>query len=323
MQPPTPAPLGGNASSSGGSGTLPPGTQIGRFQVRQLLGQGGMGAVYLAWDPVLERKVALKAIRLGQDGKVAGTSRFRREALALAQLNHPHVCQVHDWVEARGSAFIAMEFVEGETLAVRAPGMDLRSKLEALRSIARALDAAHAKGIVHRDLKPSNVMIDATGQVKVLDFGLARLVNAVSAGSEAPTGNGPNLTLLGDPEDGAATVAGPPAFATGDQTSLGFPLGSMSQPSHWGELTEVGNFVGSPTYASPEQMGGKRAGPASDVFSLGVVAWELLLGDHPFPGEGRARMTATIEGEPKSLRGRKLHWRLAALLRAMLHREAD
>ncbi|HJV49229.1 MAG TPA: protein kinase [Geothrix sp.] len=305
-----------------GSGVLAPGTEIGRFQIRTLLGQGGMGAVYLAWDPVLERKVALKSIRLGEDGKAASTGRFRREAMALAQLNHRHVCQVHDWVESGGSAYIAMEFVEGETLAAAAPKMDLRQKLQALRAIAYALEAAHAKGIVHRDLKPSNVMIDGAGQIKVLDFGLARLVDSASAKGDLPTGKDvPNLSLLALPA-GGATLSTSAAFGDGDKTSQGAADQPPSFVSSWGEMTEVGVFMGSPIYASPEQMGGKRVGPPSDVFSLGVVAWELLLGDHPFPGEGRARMTATVQGELKSLRGRKLPRRLVALLRGMLRGEA-
>ncbi len=306
-----------------GRDKLAPGTGVGRFQVRSLLGQGGMGAVYLAWDPVLERKVALKAIRLGQAGEVASTARFRREAMALAQLNHRNVCQVHDWVEAGGSAYIAMEFVEGETLSARAPSMDLRQKLEALRSIAHALEAAHAKGIVHRDLKPSNVMLDAGGEVKVLDFGLARLVDSASDPSAVSTDNVPHLSGIPDPARGDFTQAETAAFRADAQTSLGPEPGSPSQPSSWGEMTEVGTFMGSPTYASPEQMRGKRVGPPSDVFSLGVVAWELLLGDQPFPGEGQARMAATIAGDLQPLRGRKLPRRVVGLLRAMLHREAD
>ncbi|MBP7617741.1 MAG: protein kinase [Geothrix sp.] len=306
-----------------GRDKLAPGTGVGRFQVRSLLGQGGMGAVYLAWDPVLERKVALKAIRLGQAGEVASTARFRREAMALAQLNHRNVCQVHDWVEAGGSAYIAMEFVEGETLSARAPSMDLQQKLEALRSIAHALEAAHAKGIVHRDLKPSNVMLDAGGEVKVLDFGLARLVDSASDPSAVSTDNVPNLSGIPDPALGDFTQAETAAFRADAQTSLGSEPGSPSQPSSWGEMTEVGTFMGSPTYASPEQMRGKRVGPPSDVFSLGVVAWALLLGDQPFPGEGQARMAATIAGDLQPLRGRKLPRRVVGLLRAMLHREAD
>jgi len=301
---------------------LAPGTGIGRFQVRSLLGQGGMGAVYLAWDPVLERKVALKAIRLGQAGEVASTARFRREAMALAQLNHRNVCQVHDWVEAGGSAYIAMEFVEGETLSAKGSRMDLRQKLEALRSIAHALEAAHAKGIVHRDLKPSNVMLDASGEVKVLDFGLARLVDSAADPGAVSTDNVPNLSGIADEAQGDFTQAETAAFCPDAQTRLGSAPGSPSQPSSWGDMTEVGTFMGSPTYASPEQMRGKRVGPPSDVFSLGVVAWELLLGDQPFPGEGQARMAATIAGELQSLRGRKLPRRVAGLLRAMLHPEA-
>ncbi len=304
-----------------GAEKLAPGTEIGRFQIRRLLGQGGMGAVYLAWDPVLERKVALKAIRLGQDGQVASQGRFRREAMALAQLNHPNVCQVHDWVEARGSAFIAMEFIEGETLTTLASSMDLHHKLKALRDIAKALEAAHAKNIVHRDLKPSNVMIDAAGQVKVLDFGLARLVDASYADSQVSTDAVPNLSLLAAQQEAGVTQVGPSPEAR-ELTQLGSPTPSAGSPSIWGELTEMGTFMGSPTYASPEQMKGKRVGPPSDIFSLGVLAWEFLLGDHPFPGEGRERMTATAEGALKSLRGRKLPRRVGALLRAMLQKEA-
>jgi tetratricopeptide (TPR) repeat protein/tRNA A-37 threonylcarbamoyl transferase component Bud32 len=296
---------------------LAPGKLVGRFQVESLLGQGGMGAVYLAWDPVLERRIALKSIRLGKDGQAATAERFRREAMALAQLNHRHVCQVHDWVEARGNAYIAMEFVAGETLAKVAPGLDLRQKLEALGSIAQALEAAHAKGIVHRDLKPGNVMVDVQGQVKVLDFGLARLVDVAEAPEGAATGETACLPGL-EEKAGEGLTRG--AFPASDQeeVTVPTPFRSSSPLSGWEEMTEAGVFMGSPTYASPEQMSGRRVGPASDVFSLGVVAWELLLGDHPFPGEGRARMEATLAGKRNSLRGRRLSRPLKALLRAML-----
>jgi serine/threonine protein kinase/tetratricopeptide (TPR) repeat protein len=294
---------------------------VGRFQVEALLGQGGMGAVYLAWDPVLERRVALKSIQLGKDGHAATPERFRREAMALAQLNHRHVCQVHDWVEARGSAYIAMEYIEGETLLNVAKGKDLRHKLLILAAIAQALTAAHAKGIVHRDLKPGNVMVDAHGQVKVLDFGLARLVDATEAQGDMATGNVPNLSSLEANAEGGPTLMASIASEQGEQTSHASRQSSLSH-SGWGEMTEAGVFMGSPTYASPEQMCGKRVGPPSDVFSLGVVAWELLLGEHPFPGEGRARMEATLAHELKSLRGRSLPRPLKKLLQAMLHLDA-
>ncbi|GLH67958.1 hypothetical protein GETHED_23220 [Geothrix edaphica] len=321
MQPAAPASPDPGSPGPSGAGVLAAGTRIGRFQVQALLGQGGMGAVYLAWDPVLERQVALKAIHLGEDGKAAAKVRFRREAKALAQLNHRNVCQVHDWVEAEGSAYIAMEFIEGATLSEVAKTLDLRRKLQVLRSIAHALEAAHAKGIVHRDLKPSNVMVDASGQIKVLDFGLARLVDATMAAGDDPTGNAPNLAGMPEPAGAGLTVAESVPPVAEERTSVG--SGSPSPgPSSWGEMTEAGVFMGSPTYASPEQMRGKRVGPPSDVFSLGVVGWELLLGDYPFPGEGRERMAATIKGELKPLRGRGLPRRLGVLLRAMLHRDA-
>jgi len=314
--PPPAIPSG--AQPPGGPGGLAPGAMVGRFQVESLLGQGGMGAVYLAWDPVLERRVALKALRLGPMAEQASLGRFRREAMALAQLNHRHVCQVHDWVESEGRAYIAMEFIEGETLAKVGPGLDLRLKLQILRAIAQALEAAHAKGIVHRDLKPGNLMLDAQGQVKVLDFGLARLVDAANLQGDEATGSTPNLRSLEAAAGAGETCVALPDPAEGSQGSL--------QPSpsqgRWGDLTEAGIFMGSPTYASPEQMRGKRVGPPSDVFSLGVVAWELLLGDHPFPGEDRARMTATLEGHLKPLGGRRLSRPLKALLRAMLDNRA-
>jgi tetratricopeptide (TPR) repeat protein/tRNA A-37 threonylcarbamoyl transferase component Bud32 len=280
-----------------------------------------MGAVYLAWDPVLERRVALKSIQLGKDGHAAATERFRREAMALAQLNHRHVCQVHDWVEAEGSAYIAMEYIEGETLSKVAKGMDLRHKQLALVAIAQALAAAHAKGIVHRDLKPGNVMVDVHGQVKVLDFGLARLMDSAEAQGETVTGNAPNLSSLEENAGDGPTLVASAALEQEEQTSHA-SLRPSASLSRWGEMTEAGIFMGSPTYASPEQMCGKRVGPPSDVFSLGVVAWELLLGDHPFPGEGRARMEATLANELKPLRGRRLSRSLKALLRAMLHLDA-
>ena len=324
MTPPpmTPAPTDAEGTREPGSGVLVPGKMVGRFQVESLLGQGGMGAVYLAWDPVLERRVALKSIRLGKDGEAATTERFRREAMALAQLNHQHVCQVHDWVEARGGAFIAMEYIEGETLAKAAPSLDLRQKLVALDAIAQALAAAHAKGIVHRDLKPGNVMVDAQGQVKVLDFGLARLVDSALEQGDVATRTTPYLPHLTEGAGDDPTLL---AAITPDEEgkTSHASLRASSSLSGWGEMTEAGIFMGSPTYASPEQMRGNRVGPPSDVFSLGVVAWELLLGDHPFPGEGRARMAATIEGELKPLRGRRLSRPLKTLLRSMLRTDAS
>ncbi len=316
MPPPPPDTPSVGSREDPGPGTLAPDTQIGRFRVQNLLGQGGMGAVYQAWDPVLERKVALKAIRLGGDEAEEAMARFRREAMALAQLNHPNVCQVHDWVEARGSAYIAMEFIEGDTLAAASAGMDFRQKLRVLRSIARALEAAHAKGIVHRDLKPGNVMVDGRGRVKVLDFGLARLVDAAQAPDESFTGNVPCLPQLPEATGDEPTLA-PPGRGLGSSAG-----GGSSPGTSWFDMTRIGVFMGTPSHASPEQIAGQRVGPSSDIFSLGLVAWELLGGEAPFPGQGRERLEAILRGKLNPLKAR-LPRRITGLLRAMLHRDPE
>ncbi len=300
---------------TGESGSLEIGAWVGRFQVEALLGQGGMGAVYRVWDPLLERHLALKAVRFGRVDDPAAQGRFRREAMALAQLNHRNVCQVHDWVEWEGSAFIAMEMISGQTLPEATKALDYHGKLRVLRSIARALEAAHAKGIVHRDLKPSNVMVDSEGQVKVLDFGLARFVSADegpdSTASEGAASDGPFQE-----EEPTSLV---PAI-TDDATREGLLPSPAPSLTTGGSLTLAGSFMGSPAYASPEQMVGRLAGPPSDMFSFGVLAWELLLGDHPFPGGGRGRMAATAAGKLKPLRGRKLPRAIAKLLTSLLAR---
>ena len=302
---------------SGESGTLEPGSWVGRFKVEALLGQGGMGAVYRVWDPVLERHLALKAVRLGRVDDPAALERFRREAMALAQLNHPNVCQVHDWVEWEGNAFIAMEMIAGQLLSEAGQGLDYRGKLRVIQAIARALEAAHAKGIVHRDLKPSNVMVDPKGQVKVLDFGLARFV-APGALAELELPEGAHLESASDPLEPTSLVP----LLTEELTQEGRAFAPLPPSTSDGSLTQAGSFMGSPGYASPEQMLGRSVGPASDLFAFGVVAWELLLGDHPFPGAGRERMSATVAGKRKSLRRRKLPRAMAALLAALLARNA-
>ncbi len=297
--------------------SLEPGTRVGRFQVEAPLGAGGMGQVYRAWDPVLERSVALKALRPGGEREAGAMDRFRREALALAQLNHPHVCQVHDWVEDPTGTYIAMELVPGETLDAAAPSLRGRERLQVLRDVARALEAAHAKGLVHRDLKPANIMVARQPQaplVKVLDFGLARLMEASGAQEPVATPAAvPNLASLGAQE----TSSGAPQEADPTRRPAdSHPAGTSG--SSWDRLTQAGSFMGSPAYASPEQIQGQAAGPASDVFSLGIVAWELLTGEHPFPGEGRARMKAIVRGDRRPLRGRRVPRVVADLLRGML-----
>ncbi|WP_257309996.1 protein kinase domain-containing protein [Geothrix fuzhouensis] len=290
---------------------LAPGTQVGRFRVEALLGTGGMGEVYQAWDPTLERSVALKALRAGADREATAPERFRREALALAQLNHPNVCQVHDWMENPSGTYIAMELLEGRTLDQAAPDLTVREKLQVVSAVAHALEAAHAKGLIHRDLKPGNIMVAQTPgsrklQVKVLDFGLARLVDPSGPGDTRVTPSGvPTLATLQALEKAGRAKA---------EDSAEEP----SAPQAWERITQAGTFMGSPSYASPEQIQGQAAGSSSDVFSLGIVAWELLAGEHPFPGEGRARMLAIVQGSRRDLKVRGLPSGASELLLSML-----
>jgi len=281
-----------------------------------------MGEVYRAWDPALERSVALKALRADGDRESGAIERFRREALALAQLNHPHVCQVHDWVESASGTFIAMELVPGKTLDQAAPDLRGRDRLRVVRAVAQALEAAHAKGLVHRDLKPANIMVarreGLDPMVKVLDFGLARLMDSTAPADPAHTPTAvPNLALL---ESLAPAVpSGEGSDATARHSSQPGPEAKGSLGGHsWDRLTQAGTFMGSPGYASPEQIQGQAAGPASDVFSLGILAWELLSGEHPFPGEGRARMQAIVQGNRRAFKGRNLSRAARELLRGML-----
>lgn len=298
------------SASSSKRRILDAGTQVGRFRVEALLGTGGMGEVYQAWDPTLERSVALKALRSGQEREATAPERFRREALALAQLNHPNVCQVHDWVENPSGTYIAMELIEGRTLDQAAPDLSTREKLQVVSAVAHALEAAHAKGLIHRDLTPRNIMVaQAPGsrklQVKVLDFGLARLVDAGTPGERHTPLGVPSLVTLRAEEDARRAKEGPGA----DEAA--------ASPS-WDRITQAGTFMGSPSYASPEQIQGQAAGSSSDVFSLGILAWELLAGEHPFPGEGRARMEAIVQGRHRALKVRGLPSGTSALLLSML-----
>ena len=305
---------------------LEPGTLVGRFQVEALLGRGGMGEVYKAWDPTLERSVALKALHPREACDPGSLERFRREALVLAQLNHPNVCQVHDWVDAPEGSFIAMELVEGLTLDQAAPTLQLKDKLYVLQGVAQALEIAHAKGIVHRDLKPGNIMVvPAQGGrrllVKVLDFGLARLVDprGLPESGTAPAGGVPNFALLQALDEAEKSQElGDQLTAQSKNVTRG-PVDSQASSRHtWDRLTQVGTFMGSPRYASPEQLQGQAAGSSSDIFSLGIVAWELLSGEHPYPGEDRSRMRAILEGKRSELKVRGLPSGTAELLKGML-----
>ncbi|MDQ3750064.1 MAG: serine/threonine protein kinase, partial [Acidobacteriota bacterium] len=229
-------------------------TKFGRYEIRQLLGAGGMGEVYLAEDTRLERKVALKVLLADFAQNVERMRRFVQEAKAASSLNHPNIAHIYEIGETDGVNFIAMEFVEGETLRekIHHDKTDFRTLVKYLAQVADGLAKAHAAGIVHRDLKPDNIMISRDGFAKILDFGLAKLVEP----QKMPKANADELNE-------AATAM-------------------MPQP-----LSVPGMIMGTVGYMSPEQaQGRKEIDQRSDIFSFGCILYEAATGHQPFAGEG-------------------------------------
>jgi eukaryotic-like serine/threonine-protein kinase len=234
---------------------ISPGTRLRRYEVTASIGAGGMGEVYLARDVELDRTVALKVLpQTGDAGDEERIRRFLQEARAAITLNHPNVAHIYDVGEEHGVRFMAMEYVEGETLRsrmVRDP-LSLDAALEIATQIANALGSAHGAGIVHRDVKPENVMLRPDGYVKVLDFGLAK------------------LNVRGTSQDDATMVV---------HTAPGIVMGTMH-------------------YMSPEQLRGDDVDARADVFSLGVLLYELVSGHRPFEASSASGIIAAILTEP-------------------------
>ena len=234
------------------------GTRLGRYEIRSRLGAGGMGEVFLADDTQLGRRVALKFLPAGAAADEHARRRLLREARAAATLDHPHICSVYEVGEAEGLLFIAMRYVEGDTLAARLGrgSLELRETLAIAIQVVDALGEAHARGVLHRDLKPANVMLNSRGDAVVVDFGLAK----PSAG-----------TALTD-ETGTASV-----------------------------LTTPGVVVGTVPYMSPEQVRGEVLDLRSDLFSAGVLLYEMVSGRRPFDDSNSfATAAAILTREPLS-----------------------
>ncbi len=278
-------------SSSAPARELPPLVdEVGRYRLERELGAGGMGVVHAAFDPDLERRVALKVLRAGGGGGGA-ERRLLREARAMARLVHPNVVTVHEVGSANGRDYIAMELVEGETLAewLRAERRPERAILEAFVGAGRGLAAAHAAGVVHRDFKPHNVLRSRGGRIVVTDFGLAR----------------------------EAEEAGEPVAWAGRDTPI--PEGSKSSPLVG--LTITGSLLGTPAYMAPEQWQGGAVTPATDQFAFCVALWEALAGERPFRGPTIEALREEILRGPAALDGAKLPRRLRRILRRGLDPE--
>ena len=239
---------------------LAAGSKLGPYEVLSFVGAGGMGEVYRARDTRLGRQVAVKILRGDRGADEAGRRRFAQEARTASALNHPNIATVYDIASAEGTDFIVMEYVAGRPLsALVRSGMGVAEAVQVAIPIADALARAHAAGIVHRDLKPANVVVGGGGTVKVLDFGLAKLVESPPSASDHETATEETISGLFD---------------------------------------RPGAVGGTPGYMSPEQARGEKMDARSDIFSFGSMLYEMVTGRRPFHGSSAAETLVKVMRDP-------------------------
>ncbi|HJU84297.1 MAG TPA: serine/threonine-protein kinase [Holophagaceae bacterium] len=271
-----------------------PPTAIGRYRILRSLGQGGMGMVYLAEDPLLKRRLAIKLVRAFGDARELAMARFRKEAEISAQFNHPNVVTVFDvGVDPERGPWLAMEYVEGQSLAkhLEMRDLDLESKVRVLIQAGRALRAAHRAAIVHRDVKPENILVGPELRTKLMDFGIARSLTQVGHHEARPPVD-PDLAVRGLDETQAL------------------------------RLTSTGEFLGSPIYTAPEVLRGNPGNPASDRYSFAATVMEVLTGAVPHPGTTLPGILSHVLGEPPLI-PEEVHPPLAEVLRRALATDPD
>ena len=226
--------------------------QLGRYKINGVLGKGAMGLVYDGVDPQLNRRVAIKTILTASLDEATAkhyTMRFKKEVRAVAKVNHPNIVQVYDFGSEGDLAYIVMEYIQGRELKDaldKKERFDLRAMFQMMAQLLGALEAAHGAGVIHRDIKPANVMLDSKGNVKLADFGVAR----------------------------------------------------MDDPDAGGEKTRVGQVIGTPAYMSPEQTQGQTVDRRTDIFSAGILFYQILTGSKPFDGTGFALQKKIIQDDP-------------------------
>ncbi len=241
---------------------ISPNTRLGRYEIRSQIGAGGMGEVYLARDPKINRDVAIKVLPAAFSSDSERLRRFEQEVQATGKLNHPNILAVYDVETHDGAPYVVYELLEGETLRERliAGALAARKAVDYALQIAGGLAAAHEKGIIHRDLKPDNIFVTHDGRVKILDFALAKLTE--------------------------------PAHNAEAQTDV--PTRMVN--------TDPGAVMGTAGYMSPEQVRGQRVDHRSDIFSLGVILYEMLAGKRAFRGESAIEtLNAILKEDPTEL----------------------